>query len=154
VPELAPAFLTTEPAMYQRLVRARRKIRVAGVPCRVPPDDQLADRLAGVLRVVYLIFNEGHTATAGDELVRGQLCDEALRLARLLATLMPDDAKALGLLGSRTPTARTPASSCSRRSSTTSGWRATSHSTRRGRSCSAAPPTSPGPGPPTPGRST
>jgi RNA polymerase sigma-70 factor (ECF subfamily) len=98
VPQMARAFLTTEPAMYQRLVRAKRKISVAGIPYRVPPDDQLPDRLAGVLRVVYLIFNEGHTATTGDELVRRHLCDEALRLARLLAALMPDDAETLGLL--------------------------------------------------------
>ena len=84
--------------MYQRLARAKRKIVAAGIPYRVPPDDQLLDRLAGVLRVVYLIFNEGHSATGGDDLVRAGLCDEALRLARLLAELMPDDAETLGLL--------------------------------------------------------
>src|SRR3712207_816306 len=84
--------------MQQRLARAKRKIAAAGIPYRVPPDEQLPDRLAGVLRVVYLIFNEGHTATAGRELVRGTLCDEAIRLGRLLARLMPDDAETLGLL--------------------------------------------------------
>jgi len=84
--------------MYQRLARARRKIVAAGIPYRVPPDDQLLNRLAGVLWVVYLIFNEGHSATGGEDLVRAGLCDEALRLARLLADLMPDDAETLGLL--------------------------------------------------------
>ncbi len=98
VRELARAFLTTEPAMYQRLARAKRKIVDAGIPYRVPPDDQLLDRLAGVQRVVYLIFTEGHSATEGDDLVRAGLCDEALRLARLLAELVPDDAETLGLL--------------------------------------------------------
>ena len=98
VRELARAFLTTEAAMYQRLARAKRKIVAAGIPYRVPPDDQLLDRLAGVLRVVYLIFNEGHSATGGEDLVRAGLCDEALRLAHLLAELMPDDAETLGLL--------------------------------------------------------
>ncbi len=98
VPELARAFLTTEPAMYQRLLRAKRKITAAGIPYRVPSDAQLPDRLAGVLRVVYLIYNEGHTATAGDDLVRDHLCDDARRLSRLLADLMPDDAETLGLL--------------------------------------------------------
>jgi RNA polymerase sigma-70 factor, ECF subfamily len=98
VPQLARAFLTSEVAMQQRLVRAKGKIAAAGIPYRVPPDEQLPERLGGVLRVVYLIFNEGHTATAGDQLVRGALCDEALRLARMLAMLMPDDAETLGLL--------------------------------------------------------
>jgi RNA polymerase sigma-70 factor (ECF subfamily) len=84
--------------MYQRLTRAKRKIVAAAIPYRVPPDEQLLDRLAGVLRVVYLIYNEGHTAAAGDDLVRPGLCDEALRLARLLTELMPDDAETLGLL--------------------------------------------------------
>jgi RNA polymerase sigma-70 factor, ECF subfamily len=98
VPELARAFLTSETAMYQRLTRAKRKIVAAGIPYRVPADEELPDRLAGVRQVVYLVFNEGHVATAGDELVRGQLCDEAVRLARLLVELMPDDAETLGLL--------------------------------------------------------
>jgi RNA polymerase sigma-70 factor (ECF subfamily) len=98
VPQIARAFLTTETAMYQRLVRAKRKITTAGIPYRVPPDDQLSERLAGVLRVVYLIYNEGHTATASEELVREPLCDDALRLARLVAELMPDDPESLGLL--------------------------------------------------------
>ncbi len=99
VPQLARAFLTTETAMRQRLVRAKRKIVVAGIPYRLPRDEQLPERLAGVLRVVYLIYTEGHTATAGEEAVRADLCVEALRLARLLAVLMPDDPETLGLLG-------------------------------------------------------
>ena len=97
-PELARAFLVGETAMQQRIVRAKRKIAAARIPYRVPRDEDLPDRVAGVLRVVYLIFNEGHTATAGQELMRASLCDEALRLARLIAHLMPDDAEALGLL--------------------------------------------------------
>ena len=96
--ELARAFLVGEEAMQQRLSRAKRKIAAAGIPYRVPPDEQLPDRLGGVLRVVYLIFNEGHTAATGPELVRASLCDESIRLARLLARLMPDDAETLGLL--------------------------------------------------------
>jgi RNA polymerase sigma-70 factor, ECF subfamily len=98
VPEIARAFLTSERAMEQRLVRARRKITDAAIPFRVPPDELLAERLAGVLRVVYLVYTEGHVATRGEEPVRGELCDEAIRLARLLARLMPDEAEALGLL--------------------------------------------------------
>ena len=98
VPEIARAFLTTERTMEQRLVRARRKITSAVIPFRVPPDELLAERLAGVLRVVYLVYTEGHVATRGDEPVRGDVCDEAVRLARLLARLMPDEAEALGLL--------------------------------------------------------
>jgi RNA polymerase sigma-70 factor (ECF subfamily) len=98
VPQVARAFLTSEATMYQRLTRAKRKIVAAGIPYRVPAGDQLAERLGGVLHVVYLIFNEGHTTTDGSELVDSGICAEAIRLARLLVELMPDDAEALGLL--------------------------------------------------------
>jgi RNA polymerase sigma-70 factor, ECF subfamily len=95
--EIARAFLVAEPTMGKRIVRAKRKIAAAHIPYRVPADDELPERLRGVLRVVYLIFNEGYAATEGDQLVREELCEEAIRLGELLCRLMPDDAEVWGL---------------------------------------------------------
>jgi RNA polymerase sigma-70 factor, ECF subfamily len=97
-PEIARAFLVPESTMAQRLVRAKRKIKGARIPYRVPPDHLLPERLRSVMGVLYLIFNEGYSATTGDSLTRRELCREAIRLGSVLAELMPDEPEALGLL--------------------------------------------------------
>ena len=96
--EIARAFLTSEPTMQQRIVRAKNKIRNAGIPYRIPRETDLPGRLRPVLAVLYLIFNEGYAATSGPSLVRDDLCTEALRLTRVLAALMPDEPEVRGLL--------------------------------------------------------
>ncbi|MEY2418796.1 MAG: polymerase sigma-70 factor, subfamily [Actinomycetota bacterium] len=96
--EIARAFLVPEPTMAKRLVRAKAKIQNAGIPYRVPPPDLLAERTHAVLGVLYLLFNEGYSATSGDDVVRAHLCDEAIRLATALTALMPDEPEAVGLL--------------------------------------------------------
>lgn len=97
-PEIAHAFLVPEATMAQRIVRAKNKIRTAGIPYRVPRDEDLPARVTPVLRVLYLVFTEGHTATAGDDLGRPDLAAEAIRLGRVLVELMPDEPEAVGLL--------------------------------------------------------
>jgi RNA polymerase sigma-70 factor (ECF subfamily) len=97
-PEIARAFLVPEATLAQRLVRAKRKIRDAGIPYRVPPLNLLPERLDGVLKVLYLVYNEGYAASSGDALVRRELSAEAIRLARTVVSLLPDEPEATGLL--------------------------------------------------------
>jgi len=97
-PEIAKAFLLPESTLAQRIVRAKRKIQEARIPYEVPPADRLQERLASVQAVIYLIFNEGYAATSGDQLVRGDLCSEAIRLGHMLCDLMPEQAENLALL--------------------------------------------------------
>jgi RNA polymerase sigma-70 factor (ECF subfamily) len=97
-PEIARAFLLPEPTLAQRLVRAKRKISEARIPYEIPPREQLAERLNSVQAVIYLVFNEGYSATVGDSLVRRELCAEAIRLCRTLCDLLPDEPENLGLL--------------------------------------------------------
>jgi RNA polymerase sigma-70 factor (ECF subfamily) len=97
-PEIARAFLVPEATLAQRIVRAKRKIRDAAIPYRVPPPDLLPERLDGVHRVIYLVFNEGYGATSGEALIRRDLCREAIRLCRVLVGLMPDEPESWGLL--------------------------------------------------------
>ena len=96
--EIAAAFLVPEPTMAQRIVRAKRKIRQAAIPFKVPAADDMTNRLRDVLRVIYLVFTAGHRATTGDALVRADLCDEAIRLTRVLRELLPDEPEVTGLL--------------------------------------------------------
>lgn len=98
IPEIAKAFLVPEPTMAQRIVRAKKKIKAANIPYRIPSDAELPDRLPPVLAVLYLVFNEGYVASSGDDLIRTDLCEEAIRLTRVLAALMPDEPEVQGLL--------------------------------------------------------
>ena len=136
--EIAAAFLVPEATMAQRLVRAKRKIRQARIAFGVPRGEELTRRLGPVLRVVYLVFTQGHRAASGRELIRGELCDQAIRLARALAALLPGEPEAAGLLAlllltdaRRAARLTWPASSCRWRTRIAAGGTGTSSARAR-----------------------
>lgn len=142
--EIARAFLVSEATLAQRLVRAKRKLRASGIPFEVPPPERLDERLRAVAAVVYLIFSEGYAASGGDARIRGELCEEAIRLGRLLCVLLPGEAELLGLtalmlLHDARRDTRTDARAPSSRSRSRTARVGTAPASPRATACSTAP---------------